>query len=129
MGRRSEELKALIEKEREKEKRSGKTLGFSTERAIIRKIKRVEKAEAAKQWPVEDVDYWILRQEKLVPCPPDYVHRASTRSLITKSVMKQVFENLKTGLIKPRKSDSFYSQVWLVYLGPKPDKKWGPRCP
>lgn len=123
MGRHSEELEALMKKVKEKED------GLKLARGIRRKLKRVEKMEAAKQWPVEDVDYWILRQEKLVPCPPDYVHRASTRSLITKSVMKQVFENLKTGLIKPRKSEYFYSQVWLVYLGPKPDKKWGPRCP
>jgi hypothetical protein len=123
MGRRSEELKALMERAEENDKKG------ETKRAIARKIKRVQVMEKLQEFPVENVDYWIWRQEKNTLCSPGFIHRASSRSQITKSVMKQVFENLKTGLVRPYQATTYWSQTWLVYPGPKPDKKWGPRCP
>ncbi len=133
MGRRSEELKALIKREAEKAKQGVKPMDFSVQKAVERKIKREvvrEKVrEKANEFPVEDVDYWIHRQEKNVPCAPGHIHRASTRSVITKTVMKQVFENLKAGLVRPKTSTTYWTQTWIVYPGPKPDKKWGPRVP
>ena len=120
MGHRSEELKDLIKKAEEKDKAPGPK--------PTRKI-GVKKVVGPQEFPVENVDYWVLRQERGTMCPPGYIHYSVTRSQITKSVIKMVFENLKSGMRKPASSRDFWTQTWLVYPGPKPDKKWGPRVP
>lgn len=94
-------------------------------------------------WPVEDVDYHLVRLKRGVPAYSGYLAVYQKRSSITREVMAELLTDYEADknkpaaeddgwlfTTKPKKGGKVYPVgVWLIYPGRRPDKKWGPICP
>lgn len=88
----------------------------SKELAEIKKKNEVE-------FPVENVDYYVQRYLAYTPIMSGYI-TYTTVNKPTKAVILKALADPQ-----PKKGVVFPFKAYMVYPGPKPDKKWGKVCP
>lgn len=102
-------------------------MGRSSEE--LKALKKLKKQAEALEWPVENVDYHLVRYKKTDRINAGWLFNAYTRRELSKTTIISVFQQYKNGNRKAQQAMPCLWTGWYVYPGPKPDKKWGPVCP
>lgn len=80
-------------------------------------------------FPVRNVDYHVVIIKKGAVIPGGWLahHAHRVSDAVLGEMVRQCGEGSRK--LKSTPDVALYSNRYAVYLGPKPNKKWGPVCP
>lgn len=89
-----------------------------------------ELKEREKAYPALDKDYYLIRVARGNIYPPGWVFATTHRSGMHPATVAAVLKQYRSGTrAKQASGTCTYVGQWFMFVGPKPDKKWGPVCP